>query len=410
MLPNRFTNHLSRLGTPPAGRSSFDGESTSKIGGGEAKFTKAQLGPNIVVVRAGEDIQLAIEKINDTGGGKVFLRNGTHYPNNDIVLYSDITLEGESTYGTIIDFGSQSYSVRIEGSDAYSDGTISVTQGGTTVTGSGTVWTSEMEGQTIAIDGDTYEIISVNSETELSISTGFAGTDQAGLSYIICTTIDGNHINKLTVQNSATHLIKVRYALVPKIENVETYGGDTAIDIRDSWGIFWDNGGVMDCAKGIYCENTFAYTFQGFYIFNCTGNGMEFNGGGDSTLYNFGVTKCDVGMKFTDTVQCSILSFTVDNNVSHGIEFVSGNADNGMVMGIIATNGGDGVKYTATSDRNIINGIQIRDNTLNGVNVAAADCDNNIIISNIFSGNGSDAVADSGTGTLIRSNIGQIDN
>ena len=57
----------------------------------------------------------------------------------------------------------------------------------------------------------------------------------------------------------------------------------------------------------------------------------------------------------------------------------------------------------------IINANNIYDNTGNAVTIATAACDNNLIIGNILESNGG-TVVDSGTGTLIRSNIGVADN
>lgn len=405
----RFTNHLSRLGEPPAGQGSFEGVSPNKIGGGEAKFTKAQLGQNIIVVRPGEDIQNAINQIHDTNGGRVFLRNGEHYVNNDLIMYSNITLEGEGIYSTIIDFGSQAHSLRIEGNDAYDTGTVSVTQGGTIVTGSGTAWTEDMVGQSIALDGDYYDISAVNSATELVIETAFAGLTQVGLTYFIATVTEGVGMKSLTIQNSSTYLVKINYSYFVRFDLVSLVGGDRGLEIKNSItseAFDWE---VYDCNIGVYLENCWAYTFETFYIFNCVGNGVELITGGDATLYNFGVSKCAVGMQLTDTEGLALVSFTVDSNSSHGIEFVSGCGDNNFEGGWIKDNGGEGIKLTSTSDANVFISNQIRDNSLCGVNIAAADCDNNIILGNIFSGNDSGQVSDIGTGTLIRSNVGVAD-
>lgn len=51
------------------------------------------------------DIQLAINAISELGGGVVSLRVGTYLPEDDIILPTNVTLEGETGDGTINNSG-----------------------------------------------------------------------------------------------------------------------------------------------------------------------------------------------------------------------------------------------------------------------------------------------------------------
>ena len=69
----------------------------------------------------------------------------------------------------------------------YSAGTVSVTNNSATVTGSGTAWVANAqasEGIWLP-DGRLYEIVSINSDTSLTISPNYLGTSQSGQVYRI---------------------------------------------------------------------------------------------------------------------------------------------------------------------------------------------------------------------------------
>jgi len=65
------------------------------------------------------------------------------------------------------------------------DGTVTVANGSPTVTGSGTSWTSALVGEGFYVDGDTdwYEIQSVDSPTQITLTANYTGTGGAGQAY-----------------------------------------------------------------------------------------------------------------------------------------------------------------------------------------------------------------------------------
>ncbi|MEK7112866.1 MAG: right-handed parallel beta-helix repeat-containing protein, partial [Patescibacteria group bacterium] len=143
------------------------------------------------------------------------------------------------------------------------------------------------------------------------------------------------------------------------------------------------------------------------FFYNCTSHGFQSDSGGDATMFNFGISNCGGrGILLTNTSKLSLVSFTIDSNTSHGIECVSGCDSISVSTGAVIDNGGDGIKLTATSDKNIISVVECSDNGGYGVNIAASTCDNNIITGNAFEGNGSGAVHDLGTDTVIGMNVG----
>jgi len=83
------------------------------------------IGYSQVTVAPGQNIQTAINQMALVGG-TVFLTNGIHYVNNDLILANNVTIRGENGVGTVIDFGNHPYGIRIKGSNVYNTGTASV--------------------------------------------------------------------------------------------------------------------------------------------------------------------------------------------------------------------------------------------------------------------------------------------
>lgn len=71
--------------------------------------------------------------------------------------------------------------------DAYTTGTVTLTNGSATVTGSGTTFTTAMVGRYLkgTVDGVWYRIAAFGSTTSLTLENVFEGTTGSGLSYTI---------------------------------------------------------------------------------------------------------------------------------------------------------------------------------------------------------------------------------
>ena len=72
----------------------------------------------------------------------------------------------------------------------YSTGLSSVTNGSPTVTGSGTLWSANVsagDSFTIASTGVMYDVASVDSDTQITLSAPYAGTTASGVVYAIGT-------------------------------------------------------------------------------------------------------------------------------------------------------------------------------------------------------------------------------
>lgn len=92
----------------------------------------------------------------------------------------------------------------------YATGTVTVTNADATVTGSGTAWDGEVAAGdlfTIVDSGVVYEVASVTSDTELELTSTYAGSTAAAQSYTIARdftpTYDIPYINKTDIEKAS---------------------------------------------------------------------------------------------------------------------------------------------------------------------------------------------------------------
>lgn len=363
------------------------------------------IGPN-------DDVQEAIDDIASDGGGTVYLNPGTYTLADDLTIPSGVSLVGASGLTTILDFDGNAKSIVIEGSDPYDTGTITVDNGDTTITGSSTMWDGVVTpGQSILISGIWYPITAVNTDTELEIAFPFATTDVAGESYVIATIVSEVTLNNLTVQNSTgAPAISVRYTTEVDIINVATQLCDIGFKLYDSNQASIINSDSSFNGIGYDLKNTHFFVLRDTGAVSSTTNGLQMDGCTNAApdalfFFNSGGN----GIQLTNCSNSSFMGVLSSNNGDNGWEFVSGNTALKLSGCGALSNVNDGFSLTATSDEIGIVNAAISNNGVYGLNIAAATCDNNLILGNTFSGNGT-AAANSGTGTLIRSNIGLADN
>ena len=372
------------------------------------EFQNVTVGSTQTVVNVGDDIQNSLDNLNSLGGGTLFLRNGTHFVNKDLILYSNIYIQGENVSDTVVDFGGKSYGFRIKGSNVYNTGTVSVVVGGTTVTGTGTAWTSNMIGRQIMLSGYAYNVLTVPSGTSLTIDQQYTSPGLSGNlvnePYAICTSIGGVECSDFTVQNSADKAFDVQYTNITiEFKNILVYFSNYGFYVNQCGGFIIDNGYVFACNYGAYFYNSDAITWITTSAYNTViGDGIYFNNTGDSTIFNFSSANNNGnGITFVNAFNTEVSSGTINDNSGKGVEFVSGTTATSVEACTISGNVSDGVKLTATSSQNIIGGNVSSSNGGWGINIANANCSNNIINGNVYVGNTAGTYTNSGTSTRI---------
>ncbi len=349
-----------------------------------------------ITVESGDNLQTALDKINTKGGGTLRLSPGTYTIAQDLTVYDNTKIIGDSSGNTTIDFNSGAYSIIWLGTNVYTTGTISSVTG-TAVVGSSTVWTSAMIGRQIFIDNRWHVIVAVADSTHLTIAT--AAASYSG-SYRIANPINNVVIKGVTIKNSATTALEGTDVRNISLEDV--------VFVSNNKGMILTNFMNVVIEESVFAASTSnGYELTNGTFFNGYSVAAASNGGSGVVLNNIkacGWILCSSnsnttdGFNLTDVTNC-LFKVELDTNGGEGMEMVSGCNFNKINDSIVNNNGGDGIKLTATCDNNTIGtAIDITNNTSNGINIANANCDNNFILAPQYSGNGTD-VSDSGTGT-----------
>ena len=360
-------------------------------------------------IDSGDDIQTAVDFLNAQGGGVLYLKTGTWNQTSNITLYSSISIVGTSTSGTIIDF-SGSFGFVMTGTNVYTTGTVSINQGSTSITGSGTTFTSAMVGRQIFLSNRWYVISAFGSTTSITIASAFADANLSGSAYRIASVIKDVEIKELTIRDSGTTAISGTDVRDLIMEDIDLIANNKGLVLTNSMNILTDRFSIIvSTSNGVEITNASFFNAYQTPSISSGGHGWVLNNVKTSTLQY-----CAANSNTTDGINCTTVIDTtfiteVAGNGGQGIEFVSG-CNNNKIYTIASGNTSDGIKLTATSDGNIILTGTITGNSGYGINIAASTCDNTVITTNAFTSNSSGAVNDSGTGTVIRGNVGVDDN
>lgn len=289
-----------------------------------------------------DSIQDAIDKINDNGGGVVYLNPGTYNENSDITIPSNVYLIGLAKNLCIIDFGNSSRSI--------------ITTGTSDIT-----------------------------------------------------------LMEFTVQNSTDSGIKIlnNTGLIV-INNVDVDDCLIGIEVTNClFGINIISGGVFitNCDVGLKFDTVSGFTIDNSTFSLCDTYGMEL------IDTSFGIVRaCGFQANTDDAINCSNVdavafeTLIIIQNGGAGINLTGGSLAN-RIFGCRISDNADGViiSNTAGNINNTIATNSISSNTGTGIIIAGANATNNLINGNTILANGT-AVSNSGTTTLIRSNIGVADN
>jgi len=186
-----------------------------------------------IIITSSDSIQDALDKISANGGGIVLMQPGTYTLTADISIPSGVTLQGASRDNCIIECGD--FSVKIEGTDIYNTGNVSITKGSTTVTGSGTTFDVSMVGRDIWLKDSWYEIASYVSGTHIEIVDTYVGTTLTNeTDYFISSINLLAQLQTLTIQNSVGSGIICNYTREPRFENINIYTSAVGLEMNFS--------------------------------------------------------------------------------------------------------------------------------------------------------------------------------
>ena len=369
-----------------------------------------------IVLEEGGDIQAAIDSLPATGG-TILLKPGNYYPNSNIVLRSGIEIIGISGASTLIIFTNTDYCVRAEGSNVYTTGTVTVSNGSYTVTGIGTLWQDNLTiSHQIKLGDFWYSIASIDSQTSLTLATKYIGEDLSGENYKAAIMVTELHLKNFTVYNGNVDGILLDYVYSSifdglysigngrygfKLTNIAQstfkncatrengqsgiFGGD--LD-HTEFDVFWvyDNGGA-GTYPGIYFSNPiFDCDFENVLARNNTDAGISLVNAQDITLHaGESAYNGAEGIKLVGCQRVIIHSMEIDGNT------------------------GDGVEIGADSNFNIVKGNVLKNNGGYGIEISTSNSDYNTIGINAYSDNTSGDYLDTGTNTQIAATKNYVD-
>ncbi len=365
-----------------------------------------------VVVLGQDEIQDIIDNVDMQGGGNVYLQGGTYMVTSDLVIPSNIHLIGVGSSGSIIDFGEGAYQIQCIGTNSYTTGTVSISDGDTTLVGSGTSWTEYFLGASVYLQGQWYAIYSVADTTHLELTSAYQGSNLSGATYAIAVPNASVLLQGFTVQNSSTDLIKVQYAQNFSGQDVASVTGDSGL-IGDTISIFnYNIGYANDCTIGISLTNSYGATITNTFLTMIgAGGGYICDSVTNSVIFDSSIDTADgPGYSCLNCTNFGVDQVSINNITGIGFILDGSGQSFSITNGLISNCTSDGMKFSNTSSQVQVTTMQFSDNGGYGVNVSDSGSTDNLFVGNLFAGNSSGAFNDMGTGTLIRSCIGEPDN
>ena len=374
----------------------WDGENISLTG----DIIGGSLGGAIKVIDTDEDIQDAIDGLNAKGGGTLILKNGTYTLTDDITVPSNINIEGQNSESCILDFDSNAAGIVIEGTNTYSTGVASVNNWGTAVTGSGTTWVSEMVGRSMWLDGIWYPIAAVTDTTHLTIGLNYAGSIESNQSYMIATQKKDIFIGNLIIKGSATAGITCKYTEEVEIDDVNIQTSTKGLFGYLNTNFVFSNTDCVACVDSIVLYLSYFTTLFSNGSVDATNVGIIMIYCKYCSVDNsFILNSLDTGIEFTACSQIKLSGIVSKESGGKGFDLLSFNTNITLTGCSADNNTSDGIKLTATSDKCTIIGCPVNGNGGYGINIANANCDENIVRSNQYDNNTSGAFNDEGTDT-----------
>jgi parallel beta-helix repeat protein len=331
---------------------------------------------NLVVVypiRVGKqgaytDIQGAVDRIKELGGGTVFISSGTHRVTSDITLYSGVSLVGENSQRSILDFIGEDRRIVIDRHDndvvtnvvvrdLKITNRVGISQGAIYINDSDSV---RIENNYFYGNTGSYDIyVGSTSNDNLVVAGNLA---ESGTSFLYVNDSNPIEITSNVVRTYTSNAIYLVGAVVSVSNNTFSAITGDVIKVEDL------------ISEGRIYSN---------YLLNCGADGFDLGGTENTVImgnYIDGTTGSTVGIKLEGAVWCIVSSNQVKSF------------------------GGDGIDLGA-SDECVLNGNILYNNGGYGIDIPGATAVENLVTSNVFSGNSSGGLNDAGTSTTKANNI-----
>lgn len=301
------------------------------------------IGEDIFSASPGDDLQLIVDAMNDVGGGTLSLSAGTFTMANDLVIPSNVKIQGVGSNASIIDFNNTGYQIKIIGTSmAHLN---SVFFNGFSVYNS----TSDLIKAQYLDTFEVYDVQCYNGASGFNIDTvtintienvvvaasgaGIIGSNISNFSYrnlVISTLLSGHGVSFNAVTQGVIIVLHV----------------DTAAE---------DGVNFVDC-DGI--------TLNMYTISGCGGNGITFDTVASSiALDNGSVTgNGGDGISLTDTNNIQVITNVCLNNTGYAINVTNSGCINTQIIGNIFTGNTAGPINDSGTTTQVRSNIGVSDN------------------------------------------------
>jgi hypothetical protein len=372
----------------------------------------------------------SITEAFNAGESSVFVRNGVYIETSDIIIPNGGRLTGELPGRTCVYFKGP-YCVKIDGSKGISEknGTVSILNNSTSLKGTGTTFTNLVHGNFILLGTNYYKILSIESDTQITLDKIYKGVDIVDKFYIAQAMYTGCVVSDLTIKSPLGQGLYVRGLRHGGMKSIALNDCKPCFTIVDSSDISLFQ--VICCFStgiGFCIKNSWSISLHTVSVFNSSSHGFKFDGvniicescstennsgdgiyiDGSCSDFLFDNSTCKnnngngiVALNTTDSTNIS--NCDISNNGIDGINmlnsknnivstsFICNNKGNGIVTGLynnincnnINGNKGDGI---IGYDNCIVNANMITNNTGNGINITGNKLDltsNHVINSGI---------------------------
>lgn len=255
---------------------------------------------SIFAVSPGADIQSAIDELQANGGGTLSLNPGTYNLTDNIVVPSNVRIEGVGSGGSIIDFGGGAFQLQVIGTLVTT--VDSVFLQGFTIQNSST----DLIRVQYAFNFGGYDVLSKNGLSGISLDTVDTFNWSVGFVDTCGTGMIMSNMTGMTVQN--TFLTNI------------TSGGGYIVDTCTNSIIFNSSlDGVV--GNGYDCANSTNFGVEQVSILNVTGIGFKLDTCSESFSVSQGLIQiCSGdGMFLTNSSQMQITTMQFSNNGGYGV-------------------------------------------------------------------------------------------
>jgi parallel beta-helix repeat protein len=319
------------------------------------------------------------------GALAVHLKNGVYYEFADIVIPNGGQLHGELPGQTIVVFPTGK-TIRIDGSGGIKEtsGTISITNNTAIVTGVGTTFTNLSVGDFILLGTNYYEILTIDSDTQVTLKETYLGKTLSAETYKAQTMHTGSSISNMIVTASTGPGVYIRGLRHGNLKSIAITKCSPCVEIVDS-GDLSINECISTYSNGIGFNviDSVSISLHTVNVFNSSSHGFEFSG------KNIIAESC-----------------ASENNNGCGIHIQAGSEFVNISNTVVKYNNADGITSNTGAMCSSISNCEISNNNGIGIDIQS---NNNNISNNYIIKNNIGAIVGSHTiieGNMINNNTG----